>query len=185
MNILGKHVVLRAIERSDLSLLHKWSNDPMTQDIMGDIHFPSSLNFQETWFEALQKDKLNQRLAIEVPQQGLIGISSIIKIDWKNNHAWHGIMLGDKDIRGKGYGIDTVMATMRYAFDEMHLERLDGGIIEYNVISLSLYKKLGWKEEGIRRNYLYRKGKYWNYILVGITRDDYYDSIKKNNYWDE
>jgi RimJ/RimL family protein N-acetyltransferase len=185
MNILGKHVTLRAIEKNDLPLLHKWANDPTTQDIMGDIHFPSSLDFQETWFENLQKDKLNQRLAIEVPEQGLIGITSIIQIDWKNNHAWHGIMLGDKDIRGKGYGIDTVMATMRYAFDEMHLERLDGGMIEYNTISINLYKKLGWVEEGVRRNHLYRKGKYWDYILVGVTREDYYKLIKQNNYWNE
>jgi RimJ/RimL family protein N-acetyltransferase len=94
-------------------------------------------------------------------------------------------MLGDKDIRGKGYGIDTVMATMRYAFDEMHLERLDGGMIEYNTISINLYKKLGWVEEGVRRNHLYRKGKYWDYILVGVTREDYYKLIKQNNYWNE
>jgi RimJ/RimL family protein N-acetyltransferase len=106
-------------------------------------------------------------------------------IDWKNNHAWHGIVLGDKDIRGKGYGIDTVMATMRYAFDELHLERLDGSIIEYNKASYSFYcEKLGWKVEGTRRNYYYRKGRYWDQIVVGITRKDYEDLLQKTNYWD-
>ena len=111
MNITGKKIVLRAIEESDLPLLHKWANDPATQDIIGNIHFPSSMNFQKSWFDNLQKDDLNQRFAIDAPEVGLIGISSIMNIDWRNNHAWHGIVLGDVDIRGKGYGIDAVMAT--------------------------------------------------------------------------
>jgi len=184
MNILGNKILLRAIEESDLELLHKWANDPATQDLIGNIHFPSPSGFQKTWFDNLQKDQLNQRFAIEAPETGLIGISSIMNIDWKNNHAWHGIVLGDKDIRGKGYGIDAVMATMRYAFDEMHLERLDGSIIEYNEVSYSFYcGKLGWKEEGRRRNYYFRKGRYWDQIVVGITKADYAELLKKTNYW--
>jgi RimJ/RimL family protein N-acetyltransferase len=139
MNIEGKKIMLRAIEEVDLLLLHKWANDPKTQDIIGNIHFPSSFEYQKNWFNSLQADTLNQRFAIEATEIGLIGISSIIQIDWKNNHAWHGIVLGDKDIRGKGYGIDAVMATMKYAFDELHLERLDGSIIEYNETSYSFY----------------------------------------------
>jgi RimJ/RimL family protein N-acetyltransferase len=185
MNILGKKVKLRAIEESDLITLHKWANDPQTQDIIGNIHFPSSFEYQKKWFNGLQNDPLNQRFAIEVSDTAIIGISSIMNIDWKNNHAWHGIVLGDVDIRGKGYGIDTVMATMKYAFDELHLERLDGSIIEYNKTSLSFYcDKLGWKTEGIRRNYYYRKGRYWDQIVVGITRKDYEDLLQKTKYWD-
>ena len=185
MNIEGKKIILRAIEENDLPLLHKWANDPKTQDIIGNIHFPSSFEYQKKWFSGLQNDSLNQRFAIESKDSGLIGISSIMNIDWKNNHAWHGIVLGDVDIRGKGYGIDTVMATMRYAFDEMHLERLDGSIIEYNKTSFSFYcDKLGWKVEGTRRNYYYRKGRYWDQIVVGITRKDYEELLQKTNYWD-
>jgi len=186
MNIIGKKITLRAVEKEDLPILHRWANDPATQDIIGNIHFPSSMDYQNSWFDKLQKDELNQRFAIDTPELGIIGISSLMNIDWRNNHGWHGIILGDKDIRGKGYGIDAVMATMRYAFEECHFERLDGSIIEYNQISYSFYcNKLGWKEEGRRRNYYYRKGRYWDQIVVGITREDYYDLLEKNNYWDE
>jgi len=186
MNIIGNKVVLRAIEQSDLDYLHVWANDPLTQDIIGNIHFPSSKEYQNQWYNKLQTDTLNQRLAITTETEGLIGISSIMNIDWRNRHAWHGIVLGNKDIRGKGYGIDTVMTTMRYAFDEMNLERLDGSIIEYNTVSHSMYcQKLGWKEEGRRRNYYFRKGRFYDQIIVGITKDDYKELILKNNYWNE
>lgn len=185
MNIKGKTLVLRAIEERDLELLHKWSNDPDTQDIMGDIHFPSSMDFHKVWFQNLKNDQLNLRFAIEAPDVGLIGISSIIKIDWRNNHAWHGVMLGDVNIRGKGYGLENLMTTMRYAFDELHLERLEGQIIEYNTVPYPIYcGKCGWKEEGRKRNYWFRKGRYWDSILIAVTRQDYYELIKNNGYWD-
>lgn len=186
MRIKGKQVILRAIEESDLEVLHRWANDPETQDIIGHVHFPSSMDFHKQWVQNLKNEPLNQRLGIEVPEIGMIGISTIINIDWRNRHAWHGVMLGDTNVRGKGYGLDAVMATMRYAFDELSLERLDGAIIEYNKKSYSFYcgDHLGWKEEGRRRNWYYRKGRYWDQIVVGITRQDYSELVQKTKYWD-
>lgn len=185
MNIIGKKVTLRAIEENDLPKLHKWANAPELQDAMGSIHFPSSFNFHQRWFEKLQTDQLNQRFAIEVPDLGLIGISSIINIDWRNNHAWHGVMIGDEDIRGKGYGIDAIMATMRYAFDELHLKRLDGSMIEYNTVSINSYcgKKLGWSVEGRKKDFFFRKGRYWDQVIVGITESDYRTLTEEQDYW--
>lgn len=186
MNIKGKKVILRAIEEGDLELLHKWANDPEIWYMLGGWHFPSSMDFQKKWFYSLKFDNLNQHFAIEAPEVGIIGTSNIVEIDWKNNHAFHGMMLGDVDIRGKGYGIDTIMATMRYTFEELHLERLDGSMIEYNSTSLSIYcKKLGWKEEGRQRNWYFRKNRYWDRIIVGITREDYFELLSKTNYWEE
>ena len=185
MHIKGKKVILRAIEESDLPLLHKWANDPEIQSTMGSIYFPSSIRFHKKWFEDLQGDSLNQRFAIETPDVGLIGLSSLKDISWRNNRAWHGVMLGDVNTRGKGYGRDAVMATMRYAFDEMHLERLDGQMIEYNTGSIRFYcEKLGWKKEGVCRRWHYTKGRYWDKIMVGITRKDYFELLERTKYWE-
>jgi RimJ/RimL family protein N-acetyltransferase len=185
MNILGKYLKLRAIEHADLPLLHQWANDPVTQDGIGELHFPSSMDFHESWFQGLKSDRLNQRFAVEVPEGGIIGLSSIVNIDWRNRHAWHGLVIGDPSHRGKGYGVDAIMATMRYAFEELNLERLDGSMIEYNEPSLAIYcgKKLGWKHEGRKKNYFYRKGRFWDQIIVGITRNDYQELLENTHYW--
>lgn len=185
MNIKGKKVTLRAVEERDLEKLHQWNNDPDILYQLGGWHFPSSMENMQIWYNSLRDDKLNQRFAIEVPDLGLIGTANLVDIDWKNNHGFHGIMIGDKDCRGLGYGVDTVMTIMRYAFEELHFERLDGSIIEYNKPSLGLYcKACGWKQEGILRKWYYRKNQYWDKILVGITRSDYQELINKNNYWE-
>lgn len=83
-----------------------------------------------------------------------------------------------------GYAVDTVMAIMKYAFEELGLNRLDGSMIEYNVASLKMYiGKCGWKEEGRQRNWYFRKNQYWDRIMVGITKEDYFELIEKNGYW--
>jgi RimJ/RimL family protein N-acetyltransferase len=88
----------------------------------------------------LERDPLNHRFAIEPLEGGpLIGTANLVELDWKNRHALHGMMLGLADLRGRGYGRDTVMALMRYALDELGLERLDGNIIEFNQASLRLH----------------------------------------------
>lgn len=185
MNIKGKKVTLRAIEESDLEQLHKWANDPGIWHLLGGWHFPSSMEFQKKWFSDLQRDHLNQRFAVDAPDLGLIGTTNLTWIDWKNNHAFTGVMLGKEDALGKGYGVDTMMAIMRYAFEELHLERLDSAVIEYNVPSLNLFcKRCGWKEEGRKARWFFRSGRYWDRIIIGITRGVYEALIAENKYWE-
>ena len=185
MNIKGKLVLLRAIEKDDLTLMQQWANDVEIQYQLGGWHFPTNQEDQLRWFDSLNVNSSHQRFAVTVERIGLIGTANLVDIDWKNKHAFHGIMLGDKTTHRKGYGVDAVMAIMRYTFDELGLERLDSSIIEYNKASLKMYlEKCGWKEEGVQRNWYFRKGEFWDRIMVGITRDDYHDVIKINNYWD-
>lgn len=185
MQFKGKIVSLRAIERNDLPTLHAWANDPITQDGIGEIHFPSSLDFHETWFAGLKSDSFNQRFVVETPEGAIIGLSSIINIDWRNRHAWHGLVIGDPNHRGKGYGVDAIMATMRYAFEELNLMRLDGSMIEYNTQSIATYcgPRLGWREEGRKTNYFYRKGRFWDQVIVGVTREEYDALVTRTEYW--
>ena len=185
MNIKGKLVLLRAIEKDDLPLLQKWANDSEIQYSLGGWHFPTNMEDQRKWFESTDANSLNQRFAIESADFGLIGTANLVNIDWKNKNAFHGMLLGDKDVRGKGFGVDTVMAIMKFAFEELGLKRLDGSMIEYNVASLKMYLgKCGWKEEGRQRSWYFRKNQYWDRIIVGITRKDYIELIEKNKYWE-
>lgn len=185
MNISGRLVTLRAIEASDLPTLNAWANDPEIQSKLAGWHFPTNMNDQQKWFESLSCVGNNQRFAIDVPDFGLIGTANLVEIDWKNRNAFHGMMLGDRDIRGKGYGVDTIMAMMRYVFDELGLNRLDGAMLETNEASIHVYcKKCGWKIEGRKRGWFYRNGQFFDKVIVGVTRDDYKALMSEQNYWD-
>jgi RimJ/RimL family protein N-acetyltransferase len=106
-------VTFRTIEKEDLPLIHKWSNDPQTTPMLGGWHFPSSIQDQEKWFESFSINSVNQRFAVETEGLGLIGIANIIEINWKDRNAVYGMLLGDKDLRGKGLGTDISMTALR------------------------------------------------------------------------
>ena len=185
MSIKGKVVTLRAIEEGDLETLHRWGNDPDLWALLGGWRFPSSMAQMRRWFDSLPGDHLNQRFAIDYPGVGLVGSANLVDINWKDNNAFHGMMLGDPNMRGKGVGVDVIMATMRYAFDELHLRRLDGSMVAYNEASLAVYcNKCAWKEEGRQRDWYYRRGQYWDRIMVGVTSDDYRALVAANGYWE-
>lgn len=185
MNIVGKKVTLRAIELSDVALLNKWANAPELWDKLGGWHFPYSELSTEKWIININNnDMKNQVFAIESPEHGIIGTANLVNIDWKNKNAFHGMMLGDKDTRGRGYAQDVVMAIMRYAFDELGLNRLDGDMIASNDVSISFYtKKCGWEIEGIKKGWFYRKGKFLDKVVVGITKEQYYQFVSDIDYW--
>jgi len=182
MNIPGKHVLLRAIELQDLPRLQQWANDPALQRLLGGWHFPTSMQDQHAWFATLSCQSANQRFAIE-HQGELLGTVNLVSIDWKNRHAFEGLMLGDPASRGKGYGRDALMALMRYAFDELGLARLDTDIIEYNDSSLKLHEKCGWLLEGKKSNGYFRDGRHWDKLILGITRERYHEHAAHSGYW--
>ena len=62
---------------------------------------------------------------------------------------------------------------MRYAFEEMGMQRLDTTIIEYNEASLKLHEQTGWIREGVKECAIFRRNRFWSNIVLGITRAHY------------
>ena len=84
------------------------------------------------------------------------------------------MLIGAPSLRRKGYGADTVHAIMRFAFEEIGLERLDTTIIAHNAASLGLYiGKCGWIEEGRKTRAFFRRNQFHDNVILGITRERY------------
>lgn len=187
MNIHGRLIRLRAPEIRDADLLHEWSNDPEIWKMLGGWHFPYSSKSTLDWIQSRRDGNLTDHVfCIETENEGIIGTANLVNIDWKNKNAFHGMMIGKKDLRGKGYALDALLSIMRYAFMDLGLQRLDGDMIEYNQRSIDFYtKKGGWKHEGVKKNWFYRDGRYYDKIIVGVERDDYKRIVAETNYWNQ
>lgn len=183
MNIYGKRVLLRAIEKEDCELIRSMFNDPEIEKNVIGWSLPLSQYAQEKWLEQHYNDA-DYRFVIEIEEKVPLGIATLTDIDWKNRKAFHGIKIANINVRRRGIGTDAVMAIMRYAFDELQLNRLDGRWFEDNIASKNMYMKCGWKEEGIRRNYIYKGGRYKNVVETGILATEYYELVKNNHYWE-
>ena len=186
MNIHGKKVIIRAIEETDLEVMQKAINSAELEEMENGYSFPVSMQAQRKWFEtnASATDR-NVKMIIEYDKKP-VGYTNILNIDWKNRVAHTGIKIFSTEYRNRGLGRDSVMAIMRFAFEELNLNRLEGYIIEYNKPSYALYvEKCGWKVEGRKREFVYKNGKYHDLIMVGILKSDYEALLQENHYWDE
>ena len=184
MNIYGNRVILRAIEKKDCKMICEMFNDPEMEKSVVGWAFPISEFAQERWLDNHYNDQSNLRFVIETKEDGAVGIATLTGIDWKNRHATHGIKLASNAQRGKGIGTDTVMAIMKYAFDELGLHRLESTRFATNTASKKLFEKCGWLEEGIKKECVYKNGEYKDLVLIRILDSEYYDLIANINYWD-
>lgn len=184
MDLIGKKVVIRAVEEKDLELLKTMINDPNIEKLVGGKSFPVSTYMQKKWFENIQNDSKNIYLVIDIKHGETIGMVSITDIDWKNRVGYIGIKIGNEINRGKGFGRDAIMTIMRYIFEELNFQRLETCILEYNKGSQKLFlQKCGWMKEGIRRQCFYNSGKYHNVFILGILQDEYFKLVDENRYW--
>ena len=178
MNLKGEKVFLRAIEKEDMEFLREMINNPELERNVVGWSFPISKYEQERWFESQIQNKNNIRYIIEVDRER-IGVVTITNIDWKNRKACHGIKLCNDKVKGKGYGTDAVMTIMKYAFEELQLNKLYSTILDYNIPSMNLYKKCGWLVDGVLRESTFKGNQYIDEMAVSILKKDYEERFLK------
>lgn len=183
MNIEGKYVLLRALETEDLEVVRESVNDPEVEGLVVGWSFPLSREDQLGWYQSTSHSEKTRRFAIETRDDGLVGLSVLSDIDWKNRSASHGIKLFGRQRRSRGIGTDALMAVMRYAFDELQMHRLDACWFSDNAASRSLHLKCGWTEEGTRRSCVYKGGSYRDITTAGILVEEYRLFVERTGYW--
>lgn len=119
------------------------------------------------------KDSYRKMFAIEsLPEKQLTGIINLNSIDHKNGTFSFGIGV-NKRFRQNGYAAEAARIVMRYGFYELRLQKCNSSCVDINDASIRFHKKLGFKEEGIRRRVIYMNGRYYNNLLFGITREEF------------
>ena len=174
MNLEGQIVKLRAIEEQDLDLLLEMINDAEIEGLTVGYSLPVSRQQQEAWIRENQNDQNSIRFIIEAAADGAVGFANLIDIDWKNRSAVHNIKIANRKLRHRGICYDTVRTIMKYAFEELQLHRLESSIIASNEAPAKLLcEKLGWSEEGVKRQALFKRGSYHDVKIMGIVAEDY------------
>jgi RimJ/RimL family protein N-acetyltransferase len=101
----------------------------------------------------------------------IIGNLDLSGIDWTARSAWLGIGIGERDLWGKGYGSEATGLLIRFAFEQLNLNRISLNVFEYNQRGYKAYQKLGFVEEGRLRQYMQRGGERYDIIYMGLLRE--------------
>ena len=135
------------------------------------------------WSEKKHKEWIEKRMSTEredffpfsirtLAEDRLIG-EITIWVNWVESNGWVGIIIGERDCWGKGYGTDAMHLLLAYAFTELNLFRVTLGVFAYNPRAIRSYEKAGFKPEGVMRGEVFREGRRDDGIYMGILRDEW------------
>lgn len=175
----GELVELKALDKANINTYMRWFQDA---DVVGltwaQTAAPVTKEQEEAWFESVSKAKNSHVFAIHaLADNRLIGNCGLEEIDPKNRSAIFGIVIGEKDYWGRGYGTDATRTLLRFAFDELNLHRVELHVFAFNERAVKAYQKAGFQEEGRRREAIFRHGRYWDAIVMGVLASEWRQAV--------
>lgn len=90
-----------------------------------------------------------------------------------HSYAEIGLLIGEKQCWGKGYGSEAIGLVLEYAFKNLNIHRLTAGAYANNLGSIKAFEKNGFIIEGTYRNHVLHNGVFVDCIRMGIINPDY------------
>lgn len=167
-------VTLRAVEETDFDLLFCLINEPGIENMTVGFHLPISSAEQKKWMQNYSNTMTDIRLMIELDNGNTIGMVMLNDIDYKNGSAAIGYKISaSPQDRIRGDMRDAIAGMLNYAFNELRLNCVISAVLDYNVFSLKLMKKMHFTQEGILRKRIYKNGEFHDLITFSILRSEF------------
>jgi RimJ/RimL family protein N-acetyltransferase len=170
--IAGEHVILRAFERDDAERCYRWMNDPNIVRTLKS-RYPIAFQNEIQWLESAMHGNASERhFAIERKDDRThIGNASIHEIEWVSRVGVIGLFIGEPTAWNRGFGSDAIRTLVRFAFDEMNLQKLRIHVFDYNDRAKHVLETQGFVQEGRLRREFYRDGTYHDIVIYSTFRD--------------
>ena len=101
---------------------------------------------------------------------GEINLSAVQRGPFQSAYVGYWI---DEKHAGNGYMPESLVVLAQYAFDDLHLHRIQISIIPRNSASRRVVEKLGVREEGIAVRYLEINGVWEDHVRYGLTAEEW------------
>jgi UDP-4-amino-4,6-dideoxy-N-acetyl-beta-L-altrosamine N-acetyltransferase len=171
--LIGPNLYLRPPEIKDAEAVAPWFNDPEVRRTLK-RSWPMSIAAEVEFLRGLRNDQDGAAFAIVLrASDQLIGVTGLHNFDHVARHAGFGITIGDKEHWGRGHGTEATSLILSHAFDTLNLNRVWLHVYEFNPRGIRVYEKLGFAIEGRLRQHVFRDGRYWDVLTMGILRDEW------------
>ena len=171
--LLGENIKLRAIEPADIDLIFQWENDPGNW-LISNTTAPFSRHILKKYIENAQQDiyeaKQLRLMIVLMDEQGhdldVVGTIDLFDFDPMHLRAGIGILIAKKENRKQGLASEALEIFTDYAFDTLHLHQIYCNIVCDNEDSLSLFRKHGFVDAGIKKHWIRKKHEWLDVVLL-------------------
>jgi RimJ/RimL family protein N-acetyltransferase len=176
-------IQLAYFEASDFDKLIEWIN---TEDLLlqwsgGMFNFPLTTDSMEWYLKDVNDMETSTAFVykvIDTDTNKVVGHISLGGMSKKNKYARiTRVLIGDAESRGKGYCKQMIQAILKIGFEDMGLHRIELGVYDFNKAAIKCYENAGMKIEGVSRDCLLNKDKYWSLVNMSILESEWKEII--------
>ena len=169
----GTRVTLRPMEIADTDDVLRWRSDP---EILAQLFAdqPPTRAGHLRWLEGIRARGDRQEFVIVEQATGRrIGTIGLSQIDHANRRAEYGILIGEADARGKGFGREASRLILQHAFNELGLHRVYLHVFADNAAAIRLYEHVGLRREGVLRRHAFKRGAFRDVVVMAVLSDEW------------
>jgi RimJ/RimL family protein N-acetyltransferase len=166
VNVVGERVALGPFERELRPALQRWYNDFHVVRTWVGTPQPRSVSDMDAVLDWFTRDGCMLFAVYERATWRCVGLTCLIDIEYPDRRAEFGILLGEADCRGRGYGTEATRLTLDVAFAALGLHNVFLRVAEYNRAGQRAYEKAGFREIGRRHECKLLNGRLWDVVLM-------------------
>ena len=165
---------MRRHARANYGLYAAWYGDPEIWHLTSWAPSPLNRSAVEKLFEDRELSPVDDSFAIHVKDEDEpVGVISLMNISDANESAELSVIVGHPDDRHRGYGTEAIELLLRYAFEELGLNRVALSAFDFNGEAIAAYEKLGFAVEGRYRQAIKRNSGFHDVILMSIVKGEW------------
>jgi RimJ/RimL family protein N-acetyltransferase len=169
--IVGERMVLRPLVASDAESMWLDLHDDEANRLTG-THGGITRDQVDDWCATRQgEDDRLDLAAVDGTTGEWLGEVVINEWDPDNSSCSFRIALS-ASARGRGLGIEATLLIVDYVFNELPVNRLELEVFAFNPRAMAVYKRVGFRTEGCRRQALHWDGEFVDAIMMSIVRSD-------------
>lgn len=181
-----KTVTFRDFEERDIDFIFKCKNDQeLNSMIVGDYH-PYTYEEATKWVHGCMGEHETYKfwaVCTNDDEKRIVGWISISNIDRKNQSVcFHGIVIADSNYNDGFAWIESYLYIYQYCFEVLGMNRVYGESIVGHKQSGNIGKILQVPHEGIKRQAIYRNGKFYDLSFGALLREEYFKHKEDGDY---
>jgi RimJ/RimL family protein N-acetyltransferase len=170
----GRRVTLRRHVPGNLATIARWYGDPELARLSRYQTRPMGPEEVEHFFRTrlLAADSFAYAIH-ERPSERLVGLTTFSNMDADNGSVLFHITIGERDAQDRGLGTEATSLMLAVAFETLGLHRVGLSVFAFNGRAIRAYEKAGFQIEGRLREAIWRDGRRWDEVQMGILADEW------------
>lgn len=182
LNISGEKVALGPLQKSMIPAFVCWENDFTVSLMSGSPLHPISREKIEEQFERRLRESGSRSVEFAIYERAsmrVIGATGLRNIDKTHRTAEYGITIGEKSCWGKGYGTETTILMLDYAFTVLGLHNILLSTYSYNERAVRAYTRAGFRVMGRQREAVRLGDQIYDNIFMDCLATEFRNPLKR------